>query len=587
MPGSVRRRRRKGANALRRTRRLDDRPRRSPSQLASHVREEGRLLDRILETPHVAYAVPRLQPEVLHRIIQTCGLEDCGELVALATPAQLQRVFDLDLWRAPRPGRDEHLDVDRFAVWLEVLMEPGARIAGQKIVAMEIDLVIAALAQHVRVFDRAALSSLESSDQIMDHRGLSQGLSCEIGSYLVEARRNDAWDTIIALLLFLDAERPDDFHRVMRGCRRLSNAGREVDGLHNLLDDRAQHMFEVAIDREGRREKQGYVTPAQARAFLKAARQLPLDHAVGPPANPIAAAYFRGLECTPSIDPHANYGCARLVGASASPDDPAEAARAIAAILDVLQEAGVLTQQPRALLEAPEGDASVCAQVRTQMQFVCDRDDTTFSTRMQEFAYLANALLAGCSVQARPFTEREASDATLAICNLGLENWPCQWLPEKCRSPASVEQHVALPEDFLVDHDLISVFQVGCAVLHDDVCMYAAARLISVLADLKCDDRETQTGVDALRTALAHHWRAGAPWRARAALDVLAILDLPAWAALLALIDECPVIHAGMMASRDSRTHAVSASAFTFISENNQIASVRQFMESLPETLRR
>jgi hypothetical protein len=71
MPGSVRRRRRKGANALRRTRRLDDRPRRSPSQLASHVREERRLVDRILETPHVAYAVPRLQPEVLHRIIQT------------------------------------------------------------------------------------------------------------------------------------------------------------------------------------------------------------------------------------------------------------------------------------------------------------------------------------------------------------------------------------------------------------------------------------------------------------------------------------------------------------------------------------
>ena len=35
-----------------------------------------------------------------------------------------------------------------------------------------------------------------------------------------------------------------------------------------------------------------------------------------------------------------------------------------------------------------------------------------------------------------------------------------------------------------------------------------------------------------------------------------------------------------------SRTRAVSASAFEFISENSQIASVREFMQSLPETLR-
>jgi len=37
---------------------------------------------------------------------------------------------------------------------------------------------------------------------------------------------------------------------------------------------------------------------------------------------------------------------------------------------------------------------------------------------------------------------------------------------------------------------------------------------------------------------------------------------------LLALIDECPVIHAGV--------------GFEFISENRQIASVREFMRSLP-----
>jgi len=33
--------------------------------------------------------------------------------------------------------------------------------------------------------------------------------------------------------------------------------------------------------------------------------------------------------------------------------------------------------------------------------------------------------------------------------------------------------------------------------------------------------------------------------------DVIAILDTPAWAALLGLIDECPVLHAALRASRN------------------------------------
>src|SRR5262249_40385858 len=156
-----------------------------------------------------------------------------------------------------------------------------------------------------------------------------------------------------------------------------------------------------------------------------------------------------------------------------------------------------------------------------------------------------------------PFTAREASNAALAVCNLGLENWPRLWLRGN-----------SLAEDFLVDHDLVSVFQVGWTVLHRNVCVYAAERLISVLADIRCDDRQIQSAFDALRQHLARHCQAGAPWRARDALDVFALLDMPAWATLLGLIDECPVIHAGMGASLGSGMRAVSASAFEFISEN-------------------
>ncbi len=266
---------------------------------------------------------------------------------------------------------------------------------------------------------------------------------------------------------------------------------------------------------------------------------------------------------------------------------PEESADAIAAIVDVLRDAGLLPQPPRALLDGPQNQAPSLARVQAQMQFARDRDHAAYSTRTEEFAFLANTIVAGCSIQSRPFTMREASDATAAVCNLGLENWPTQWLAGKAGATSSaVDAGTPLPEDFLVNHDLISVFQVGWTVLHSDVGMYTAEQLIQVLTGLRNDDRQIQAGLDALRIELGRHWRDRAPWRAREALDVIVLVDMPAWATLLGLIDECPVIPAAIGASRDSRTRAVSASAFEFISESGQIASVHEFMQSLATILR-
>ena len=71
----------------------------APAQLA--VPTTRALLERILDVPQLARIVPHLQPEVLHRVIQTCGLEDCGELVALATPTQLAGVYSTSTCGAP------------------------------------------------------------------------------------------------------------------------------------------------------------------------------------------------------------------------------------------------------------------------------------------------------------------------------------------------------------------------------------------------------------------------------------------------------------------------------------------------------
>jgi len=75
-----------------------------------------RLLMRILDQPELVAAVRELPAPVLGRLIDRVGLEDAGELVALASSEQLQGVFDQDLWRAAAPGEDEQFRPERFAL---------------------------------------------------------------------------------------------------------------------------------------------------------------------------------------------------------------------------------------------------------------------------------------------------------------------------------------------------------------------------------------------------------------------------------------------------------------------------------------
>ncbi|HEY2149214.1 MAG TPA: DUF6178 family protein [Vicinamibacterales bacterium] len=547
---------------------------------APAARDSRPLLERMLDTPAIAQLVPRLQPEVLHRVIQNCGLEDCSELVALATPNQLARVFDLDLWSASQPGQEERFDADRFGVWLGVLLECGADVAARKLAGMDTDLVIAGISRYVRVFDPAALSPSVSPDgDEWEAPEAHDGVEIEVGGYRLVARRADSWDAIVATLIALDAEHQLFFHRVMRECRRLSNSGYELDGLDDLLGDDAQVMFDVALGRERRRDAQGYVAPAEARAFLQMSRRLDLLGAQAPAINPLARSYFHTVASPPVADPQPRSARLRAAPESdaESAPDPAHSPDAVAAIVGMLQEAGVLPEPPRSLLgDAPVG-ATRLGRMQKHMQIAGERDPLAWVTRHQEMAYLANAIMTGCSIQARSFTAQEASDAVVAACNLGLERWPLHWR----EAPAA-----GLPDGFLVDHDLVTVFQVGWAVLHDTVCIFTAQRLISVLGQLRCEDREIKIELDALRRQLKKHLETGMPWLARDAFDVIAILDMPAWAALLGLVDECPVMHAAIAASRNVATRAVSPSAFEFISENSQIAAVQEFVQSLPDRLR-
>jgi hypothetical protein len=127
---------------------------------------------------------------------------------------------------------------------------------------------------------------------------------------------------------------------------------------------------------------------------------------------------------------------------------------------------------------------------------------------------------------------------------------------------------------------------VGWSVLHEDVSLFVAEQLISTLTDLRCVDRDIALGLVALRRKLVQQRDAGTPWLARGAADVLAMLDMTAWASVLGLLDECPVLPAALTAILEGRTSTISPTAFDFISTAAQIGDVRTFMLKLPDVLR-
>jgi len=466
-----------------------------------------------------AALVPHLAPEALHQLIRHRGLDVSGELIAAATPEQLTAIFDIDVWRAAASGHDEQLDVNRFGEWIEALVESGDDVAARTIAALDAPLVIAALSRYVRVFDPATLAvPIDTDDEWPDVPAPGE-LSREVGGYVVRARRTDTWDAIVALLLALEELAPDRFQEIMRGCRRLSNSTPEIDGLDDLLGEPAQVLHDVGVDRDHRRVQLGYVTAADARAFLQMARQ-PHSHAASSSANPIVAAYFRAAA---DAGDHSQPPRAQLTGATA---EPVRETRAGA--------------EPR-----PAADA----------------DPVVLDARSRELAFLANALMAGGSVLSRAFTPREASEAAIAICQLGVASRPTI-------------------RGVSVDDDLIAAFEIGWTTLHE-LSLFVARQLIDALTHLRCADPAMLIGLSTLRRELVRHSRNGTPWLVHDALDVIATLDVPICSGLEALLSECPVLSDAVTAILDRRTSAIDPAAFQFISRPAQVRQVRTFASML------
>jgi hypothetical protein len=521
------------------------------------------VLVRLLETPQLERVVPFLAPETMHQLIRRFGVDECSTLLAAATPDQITAVLDLDLWRNRAPGAAEQFDADRFGEWLDALVDADASAAARIVAGLDVGLATTGLAQYVRVFDPGAIAPSTTTDDGLWGESRPDGLVCALGGYIVQARRTDAWDAIVSLLAALEADHALRFHALMRGCRALSGGDREIDGLHDLLPQAEQLLHDVAAARQQRQSGRGYSTAADARAFLSLARNADGRGGEARAGNPIAAAYFRAARDAPA----AAGPDSRI---SQTPDlrtPDRDIADAAGAVIRELADAGFVPERPRLLLEGTAAPRTL-TRIRALMEHARDHDGQTSLARGEELAFLANTLVAGCGLQGRAFTPQEASDAAAAVCNLALE----------------ITLRDA-PDDYLVDHDLVGIFEAGWSVLYRDVSLHAGRSLTAILRQLSAGATATHADLRALGLRLGALCHAGTPWRARGLLDPIAVLDVPAWTALLGLFSECPVMPEALTAILERRTGAVSAARFDYISTSAQLDAVRAFMARLPRIL--
>jgi Family of unknown function (DUF6178) len=431
----------------------------------------SQLLARILETPDLAAAVRDLPAPALARLIDRVGLEDAGELVALATTEQLARVFDEDLWRSDRAGEDERFDADRFLVWLAVMLEAGDAFVAEKLSELPPDLVTLAFHQQLLVLDLDTLMSelQEGEHANASEKALSNCLAEEVSEYQLISRRHEGWDDVIAAILALDRDHHDFLLGLLERCCALSTEYIEDNGgLFDVLTSEEMLEADVAAEREDRRAEEGHVAPSSAAGFLKLARtataMLPREH------DPLTAAYLRGLGkraiAAPASTPPQRSDLRRLLRESA--DEDASAA-------------------PR--LRSPRDDdrrEAVEPLLSAALRRLGEEAPHKLAARSEELAYLANVLAAGCSFDERRMRPIEAVRAALATTSLGLE-----------LSLVRTDDAVGAAASLLREHPADAFFRVAWSRLHRDVVHPARALLEEArgLDRLAPDELETLRGL--------------------------------------------------------------------------------------------
>lgn len=372
------------------------------------------LIERLIASPDVVRTVRSLNEQAFSALVRHIGVEDAGEIVAMATTSQLVAAFDEDLFVANAPGQREALDRHRFALWLEVLLEAGDEAAARRVTELSEDFVVHALSQMLLVLDQDALFARMAWDdseapRLVD-KALESSLTESIDGYLLVARVSEGWDAVMSLILALDRDHRRLLERILDRCANLErDLVYDFEALYDVLSSTEALAEDVEAEREERRFQVGHVEPRGARGFLALAK-IPPEELEYTGRDATTNSYFRTRERERK---------------KAAKRRPAVATSLQGEVADALAE-----DLPRVLaaLESSQGAMAIDESASGGevnliecLRGLAESEPDVFDQRMEEIAYLANTLLAGADLEGRRMRPAEAGDAALATTALGLE----------------------------------------------------------------------------------------------------------------------------------------------------------------------
>lgn len=503
-------------------------------------------LQQFLRTADLSTVVPLLPDRALQRLVAVIGLESAGEVLVSATPRQFLRAIDADLWANSGGARGASFDADRFGHWLQVLVEADVDAAARQLQALDQELFAAAMARHVGVCSR----------DTADRRGLlDSAQTWECGGLIVWARREEAWDAIATLLAHLQLQYHEWLATLLKTWRELSYEYlEEASGFDDLLNRREQSLHDIDVAHDERREAQGYVTAASARAFLASARQP--SAVTGIERDAEVRAYFRHVADPPPADA-GDAGPDRAQTTTPQVESDADA------LIALIEHCEVASPIRGRLGAGGRESGAPASRVAAMLAHLASRDPAALDIWHLELGFLANCLLASGVLPEQRSAEADAVAAATATCDLGLE-----------QCGADVSSHELMP---------VAAFRVGWLTLHREVSMFAAEGVLRTLGQIQFEHSDTHEDVRRLRRALREALARERPWEARACLDVLATFDLPTWSTLMGLLAEHPVVPQGCLEPRTRRLRHTTM--VEFISSLQHLAWVRTFVTSLTHSL--
>ncbi|MGC0154359.1 DUF6178 family protein [Chromobacterium vaccinii] len=422
------------------------------------------LIRQIAGSPQLATYIQKLPAYTLNKLIETVGLEDSQEILALVSAEQLKEVLDISLWHGQGLGQREELDIDQFMRWIETLREDEDMLA-PRLIALGEDFIVVCLARLISVVDRTVATP-------EDDGGIS------IDNYQVFPKIEKHWHVVVEMLLNLSRHAADFLLRALARCDFTPSVGRqnqEEEGEETALLEE-----DLTGERVDARSASGYVDPVSATLFLMSAKTQPLASLLSQRHYDVNTADFLEKQRQrlalafrpPSPAPDAGSPPPLLAAASPAPDHPqpseAESREAFAALDAILRNAGVFPSEQsatRLLTSDAEPQRSPSSSLLTTALSRLRPDIA--SERMAELAYLSNIMMSGATVQGKTITEMEAAQIVSATGNLGAcylaEQWGEDAAGAGARLQRELEKAPGVVRLFQIGYQLLCSIPVRCA----------------------------------------------------------------------------------------------------------------------------